>query len=224
VSHALTNQTCPDAPPPAATVDLPGAGTRLFRGPHGLVPYIANWSSEDDTTPVIASPTGIGYADEHPLDRDTHGVLWSRFRTTPGQGEPQYDSLHPLRQRRAMRRLLCQVCAAPADHNEDGTLWVLNDGRGTWSNWPVSIDNAQPPVCRRCARLAIRSCPALHRNWIALRAHSHVTGVFGDHFTPTPNGLRRTSNTVHTYDQPGGRWIQAGQLVRVLIHPTIEDL
>jgi hypothetical protein len=206
-------------------VNLPGAATPLFRGPHGPVPYAAMWSPEDIDVPVIAGPSGIRYADQHPVDRDKHGVLWARFLSTPGRGVPLYDRLHPLRQRRAMRRLLCQVCAAPADHNDDhGTLWVLNDRRTDWPNWPTSIDNAQPPVCRRCARLAIRGCPALRGDWIALRAHSRVTGVYGNRYTDTKAGLVCVGGSTLTYDHPAIPWLQAGQLVRVLIRPTIEDL
>lgn len=96
----------------------------VLKGPHGPVPYIALWSGERLPAPrVVNSPRGgIGYPDENLLDRDHCGVLWTRVRSCRGVGEPIYEKQHPLRQRKAMRALLCQVCAAPADQNQHGVL------------------------------------------------------------------------------------------------------
>ena len=84
----------------------------------GLVPYIASWSGERCTrAPLIAKGTGIAYERERPGDRDARGVLWMRYTRVPGVGTPQFTKVHPYRQRRAMRHLLCQVCGGPADRD-----------------------------------------------------------------------------------------------------------
>jgi hypothetical protein len=90
--------------PTAPTLDLPHAAQPVFRGPQGPVPYIALWSAEEVLeTPVVETVNGLAYADETSVDRDEHGLLWSRVTVRPGVGEPRYQQLHPLRQRRAMR-------------------------------------------------------------------------------------------------------------------------
>ena len=70
---------------------------------------------------------GIAFADETAADRDSDGILWTRITSQPGCGRPQFAVIHSLRQRRAMRRLLCQVCGQPADRNPEGVLWLLPD-------------------------------------------------------------------------------------------------
>src|SRR6266498_5703570 len=70
-------------------------------------PYVTQWSEErDPPTRLIELPgRGIGYLDETLADRDEHGVLWYRTPSRPGHGEPLFAKVHPLRQRRTMRRL-----------------------------------------------------------------------------------------------------------------------
>src|SRR5690349_16017407 len=95
-----------------------------------IVPYTTRWSAERKLqTPVIARPggTGIAFADEILSDRDRHGALWQRMPSRPGHGRPEFGKVHSGRQRRAMRNLLCQVCAGPADRDDRGTLWLLPD-------------------------------------------------------------------------------------------------
>src|SRR5690242_6494692 len=91
-----------------------------------LVPYVAIWSEEmgAPSFPVFTR-RGISYLDEHPLDRDNEGALWYRAVQKPRQGRPALGGVHTLRQRRVMRRFLCQVCANDADRSEQGILWVL---------------------------------------------------------------------------------------------------
>src|SRR2546430_4416991 len=93
------------------------------------IPYITSWSTEQPLpTTVIERPwSGIGYVDETLADRDEHGVLWQRVPSRPGRGRAELGRVHPLRQRRAMRRLLCGVCAGPPDRTEQGTLWLIRD-------------------------------------------------------------------------------------------------
>jgi hypothetical protein len=190
----------------------------------GLVPYIACWSGERPTrTPVVAgSRWGIGYAQERGGDRDAHGVLWGRYVRAPGTGEPEFGRVHPYRQRHAMRRLLCQVCGAVADRNEQGVLWLLGDaGRG----WSGAEATGQPPVCLRCAGPASRACPHLRRGTLALRVrHAPIAGVFGKLFAPSRRGPVCVGTATLAYDDPRVRWLQARQLLRDLQDWTVVDL
>lgn len=102
---------------------------QLAKAPQIIAPYITSWSAEQDLPyRLVERPgLGIGYTDESFGDRDAHGVLWQRAAVRHGVGRPEFGKVHPLRQRRAMRQLLCQVCAGPADRNYDGVLWLLRD-------------------------------------------------------------------------------------------------
>ncbi|WP_345509426.1 hypothetical protein [Streptomyces yanii] len=138
-----------------------------------VVPYIASWSRRQARSPVVIGPRGgIAYQDEGPYDRDADGYLWLRAPAKQGCGRPDFGRVHPLRQRRVMRRLLCQVCGGPADQDERGTLWLLEDHRMDWEGWPNGLLTTHPPVCVPCAREAVRSCPNLRSGWRAVRVGS----------------------------------------------------
>jgi hypothetical protein len=196
-------------------------------GGGSMVPYITAWTSEQDlSADVIALPTGgIGYADELVIDRDREGVLWNRMSVSPGQGRPEYHRLHPLRQRRAMWRLLCQVCARPAEQTEHGHLWLLKDHRHDWPGWPERVANPFPPVCRDCARWSVRLCPPLRRGYVAVRARSRPHGVIGVRFYPRHwLGVRDESGDPVAYTDPAVRWVLATQVTRTLYDCTFVDL
>ncbi|MGH3760516.1 hypothetical protein [Actinophytocola sp.] len=200
----------------------------LVLGRVGVVPYIATWSAEDSPAiPIIEHPgRGIAYPDETLTDRDQRGVLWTRTTSRPGEGRPEFGKVHPLRQRRAMRRLLCQVCATPADHDARGVFWLLNDHPEDWPNWPDAVVTTHPPTCLACARMAVRLCPALRRSHTAVRVgRSTVCGVFGtryraDYLYAKPSG----PESFVPYEDPTIRWTCAGQLVRELTDCTVTDL
>jgi hypothetical protein len=183
-----------------------------------LTPYIAAWSEEQPPRLTLVERHGrIGYQREALFDRDRHGVLWPRMPLRPGRGRPDFARMHPLRQRRAMAELLCQVCAQPADRNDDGVLWLLPDRRGDWPGWPVGAAVQEPPVCLLCALVSLRYCPALRDGAVAVRVRtSQVTGVFGTIYRAGP--LRPVAVDVETvrYDDPRLPWVQAERLVREL--------
>lgn len=190
-----------------------------------IVPYITTWSEEKSTpTTVIRGGRGIRFADENFLDRDSNGALWTRIPSRPGYGRPEFSRVHSLRQRRAMRRLLCQVCGCAADRNEDGVLWLLRDYREDWLNWPENMANTHPPVCMKCAILSTRVCPALRGGYVAVRARrSPVSGVYGVRYQLDGRALRPVEDTV-AFDDPAIRWTVAAQLVRSLHGCTIVNL
>ncbi|WP_130799529.1 hypothetical protein [Streptomyces otsuchiensis] len=136
--------------------------------PH-VVPYITQWSQEGKPQPQLVIRRGrLAFATERTYDRDEHGILWTRSPSQPGKGRPQYGKVHPLRQRIAMTRLLCQVCGKPADRNHDGVLWLLGQEadqpirpdeqtvtghppsafRASTPQWQLAPTEQRPPVAR----------------------------------------------------------------------------
>jgi len=199
-------------------------------GGGAVVPYVVTWAGEELlSTVVVRRPEGgIGYADETLMDRDERGVLWTRIATRIGAGRPLFTKLHPLRQRRAMSRLLCQVCGEPADQTDEGALWLLPNRPGHEPNWPEGIPVMMPPVCVACARLSVRMCPALRSGYVAVRARSRICGVSGACFEPNGRSLRlvpeQDEDDIIYHGQPAIRWVMATQRVRLLYGCRFVDL
>ncbi|GAA2223117.1 hypothetical protein GCM10010232_04520 [Streptomyces amakusaensis] len=105
---------------------------------------------------------GIGYANELPADRGEYGVLLNRGRlpARPGErGRPLFSSVHGNRQRRAMRKLLCQSCGGPSAVDGRGVLWLLDEAVDAREpGRPEGQITAHPPVCVECAGEAVRPC------------------------------------------------------------------
>lgn len=184
-----------------------------------VVPYITTWSGEEEVPRRVIERRGlgIGYADETVLDRDRQHVLWSARTSRPGHGRPLFGKVHPQRQRRAMRKLLCQVCAGPADRTDEGVLWLIPDSRADWPGWPATMGLDEPPVCRPCVRVSVRLCPALRRGAAVIRAREYpVVGVHGAVYTRTSTGLVATDVRTVGFEDPAIRWTRAGRLVRQL--------
>ncbi|MFJ1644692.1 hypothetical protein [Streptomyces sp. NPDC088258] len=174
---------------------------------------------------MIATRRGIAYTDETLHDRDTAGVLWTRYGVAQGHGEPLYGSVHPLRQRRAMRRGICQMCAGPPDHDEAGALWLLDDGRDSRYDWPEGEVTTHPPVCLPCARRAVLACPHLRAGHVAVRVrHFSADGVYGTLFRLRGGRLEAGEDTVVRYGDPAIEWLLAGQQTATLIGCTVVDL
>jgi hypothetical protein len=182
-----------------------------------IAPYITAWTAETEPPSTLVERPGFGiaYADELLTDRDDKGVLWFRVPSHPRQGRPDFGRVHPMRQRRAMRRLLCQVCASPADTNDDGVLWLLKDERNGWAGWPEKMAVTEPPVCLPCVAVAIRLCPALRKGAVALRARScPIVGVRAILYRNREGTLVDIEDVVIRYDDPVIRWTRAMNLVR----------
>ena len=201
------------------------------RGGH-VMPYVAMWSGERKLPAVvIALPRGgVGYLDESASDRDSRGVLWMRYESRPGVGKLVFGDVHSLRQRRVMRRLLCQVCAGVPDRNTDGVLWVMSDYRDDWAGWPNGMATHDAPVCRPCARAAAKRCPALRERPVFFRSKTHpLVGVRGAHYAPSPQGPVAVGDITVAFDDPRIRWTIAHQLIRqlgdcMIIGSSVEQL
>lgn len=220
-----TTQPSPDRSPTAR----PSRYNPRLLGGGAVVPYIGSWTGEEirPTTIICRPGGGIGYADETILDRDEWGVLWARMAGRIGVGKPLFTELHPVRQRRAMLRLLCQVCAMPADRSEDGNLWLVPEKEvGRWEGWPEGMSTIHPPLCGKCAKISVRMCPALRPRWVAMRAHSRACGVTGAVFAPGGRFPRLVQNNdeVIQFGDPAIRWVQAALLARTLFACMLVDL
>ncbi|ONI81715.1 hypothetical protein ALI144C_20175 [Actinosynnema sp. ALI-1.44] len=183
------------------------------------VPYVTAWSAEQNVSgEVILRPGGgVGYLDESIVDRDAYGVLWVRSASCPGAGKPVFGEVHSLRQRRAMRRLLCQVCGDAADRTPDGILWLLPDFREDWPGWPDAMANVEPPICLRCAGVSMRLCPRLRRGAAVVRVlECPVVGVRGKLYAPGQEGPILVGTDAFAFDDLRIRWVQAFSLVRQL--------
>jgi hypothetical protein len=196
-----------------------------------LVPYIARWSAErTNTSPkVVVRPRGggIAFMGEMTGDRDQRGVLWQREPLAQGRGRPEFTKMHGARQRRVMRKLLCQVCAGPADQDERGVLWLLPGHRDTWEGWPEQAAETTPPVCLPCAEASVRLCPRLRRDCAAVRVKNpRLCAVRGIVYSQLPGGPLPRQVGVDTvrFDDPRIRWTMAHHLVRWLHGCTVVDL
>ncbi len=193
-----------------------------------LAPYITQWSEEvEPPSHLVERPGhGIAYLDENLTDRDDHGVLWYRTPSRPGHGHPLFRNVHPLRQRRAMRRLLCGVCGKPADRDDDGVLWLLRDFRDDWPGWPDGMGAIEPPVCLACVPLASRMCPSLRKGAVAVRVrHAPIAGVRGAlHHSTGGLTLGSSGDITVAYEDPLARWVRAINLVRQLCDCTLVEV
>ncbi|MFD0371116.1 hypothetical protein [Streptomyces sp. NPDC127114] len=149
------------------------------------VPAITGWSVEQETTPpLIQRGFGIGFADAV-LDaqaRDSWQVLWRLWTLGRSKGEPDFKAVHPLRQRRAARDMLCQMCGGPAQDEKRGTLFVLgsdaDSGLGAIRQGEIT---SEPPLHPECAVEAVTRCPHLRKGYVAARVE-----------WPVPWGVRGT--------------------------------
>ncbi|MGW0772001.1 hypothetical protein [Streptomyces sp. NPDC002676] len=207
---------------------LPPAYThKTCRKPPSTVPYITAWSSEvvDDPPVVYRLLGGIGYAGEVASDRTAEGVLMLRRPDRRGVGEPRYGKVHPGRQFQAMTDLLCQVCSEPADQNDRGTLWLLEDSHEDWQGWPNGLVTTHPPTCLQCVRRAREECRQMWAGSVLVRVgESEVCGVLGRRYTASGIGPLPVEMDVVPFGSPLLGWTVAAQLVCALRECTIVSL
>ncbi|MGW0606141.1 hypothetical protein [Streptomyces sp. NPDC002640] len=189
------------------------------------VPYVTGWSGEHPLPArTVVSPGGVSYADPD-LDRaarDDDGILWE-LCTGTRTGRPRHTDLHPQRQRHAMERLLCAVCATPADRRPGlGMLWLLplldSPPHGAWDGVLTSI----PPLCADDAELASRHCPQLRAGHVRLRVReAGRVGVRGV-LHPRPGEPGPPDSDALVLDgSPDLPFVVARQLVRELRRCTV---
>lgn len=192
------------------------------------VPHIARWSGETERPSKLMirrDRRGIAYTDERTYDR-AHGVLWTRTPSQPGRGKPEFGAVHSLRQRLCMTGLRCQICGAPADRNNDGTLWLVD--AATDELVPHAEQTTHPPVCLPCAQLSVRACPHLRPRWTALRVVSHTFhGVEGVLYAPGNPGepeLVAVDTGSFALTDPCVTWVRAHQLIAELQSFVVTDI
>jgi hypothetical protein len=180
-------------------------------------PRVTAWSTEpylDDK--LVIRGNRLGYACESPDDRDEGGILWYRAPSRHGHGRPEFQRVHPQRQRKAMTDLLCQVCFGPADKTDDGVLWLLiPDFDDSWTDWPEGTATPEPPVCRPCARRAVRQCPALRQSMAVVRVRDYpVAGVRGALYRPAWPEPEPIKEVYMGFDHASIFWVRASALLR----------
>ena len=125
-----------------------------------------------------------------------------------------------------MRRLLCQVCACPADRDERGVLWLIPRAGADQQGWPEGMATVQPPLCLPCARTSVQMCPALRHNYVAVRADAPLCGITGLRFRPGRPFPQPVDEPTEVFDfrDPRVSWVQAIQLSRSLGNCTQVEL
>lgn len=189
------------------------------------VPYITAWSGEQVEQPyVIATSEGIAYVGPTP-GRGSDGLLWRLWGLKQGSGEPDWKDVHGPRQRRAMRKFLCQVCGGPADRDERGWLWLLEDQRDRGPQWPNGQMTVHPPVCRPCAPVAAVQCGHLRREGVvAVRVGDVILdAVYGQHYFASFAGLVAGERDVFLVSDWQAKWVVAGQMAASLSRCTVLD-
>ncbi|MFF4421529.1 hypothetical protein ACFY04_12205 [Streptomyces sp. NPDC001549] len=151
--------------------------------------------------------------------------------TNPSEGERGrvlYDCMHPLRQRECMNRLLCQVCAKPAE-TSTGTMFLEWQRPGEGPKDPTRITTDMPPVCSPCLPLSLRHCPFLPDEKTAvllLVRKSVLSGVSGTLYRIGANGNGWTTSERDVYssfNKPRYPGMLAQRLHRKLRGVTVMD-
>lgn len=195
-------------------------------------PYVAARSTDKGPRKaeltVEFAPKGprLAYTHTRPEDRDSHGNLWVRMAEPDKPGRVLYDSMHPHRQRVCMERMLCQICAEPADRDKRGWLfidWRRGDSPPTW---PERSITSMPPLCAAHVHVSLTQCPFLRRTEHAvLRVRRpHLYGVSGTLYRLTDAGWHASDDdALLPYNKPRHPGLLASRLHRELRHVTVVD-
>ncbi|MFJ9547889.1 hypothetical protein [Streptomyces erythrochromogenes] len=201
-------------------------------------PFISSRTTEQSLPgTVIVRPgvdQGLGYEDEADdgegeQDRDRDGGLWARVSTDlSGAGTVENAIPHPYRQRALMEQLLCQVCAAPPEHDTTrGFLFVVPDGprdrSAARSDWAERALEATPPVCLADAVESATGCPRLGRATALWVRRPVLYGVSGICYRLRSGTLHPFKTTVPvSYEDPALAWTVAHQMVRRFEEVTVD--
>lgn len=179
------------------------------------VPWAARWSEEADTkTYYQLGPDGVRYADEHLLDRGSHGELWARESNRRGKGHPEFAHLSARRQRKAMKQGLCQVCG---EKIEPPYIWLMS--REHMKDMLSTRVTMNPPTCQVCVDIAKTHCPDLKSNGSTLLKVEtfDIVGVFGEIAMKRENGeIFHQSRIMFHWGHPAMPFVLAKQSVVLL--------
>lgn len=196
-------------------------------------PYVAARSTDrgprkaELTVEFAAKGPRLAYKHTSPEDRDSHSNLWVRMAEPTEPGRVLYDSMHPNRQRVCMERLLCQICAEPADRDKRGWLFIDWRREDSPPTWPERSITSMPPLCAAHVHVSLIQCPFLRRTEHAvLRVRKpHLYGVSGTLYRLTDAGWHASDNdALFPYNKPRHPGLLASRLHRELRHVTVVDL
>jgi hypothetical protein len=187
---------------------------------HGLpVPWVTQWTAEtalplkrprvEDSPGPDGESVPTLVCDNDSQMRDRHGILWMHLSARIGSGQAQFAQLHPIRQRRAIDERRCQICG----QRISGQLtFLLPD---SWLGAPT-VETFHPPVCERCAPMAMRLCPHVHGNTFQLVAveQSMPVAVVGDIYNLMTGAREQT--IIARHDDPRSRLLIARQRITAL--------
>jgi hypothetical protein len=174
---------------------------------HGrVVPWVTRWTDEVRRHQVRFKRTRSGdlvvsYADGFPEERDPNGFLWQREGIKRG-GEPEFAMVSTYRQRRAMRKGVCQVCGRRIDKRP--IQWLVPESLFDYTQQGEAV-TLSAPTCSDCIPIALELCPHLKRNQLLLAKvlEYQVWGVSGEAVSLDPAGeVRRHRSIMYPY---GGR-------------------
>jgi hypothetical protein len=197
-----------------------------------VVPYVAAWTGEQNglfsQLIIRADGRGLGYEDERPEERDTHGVLWARM-TGERQGLPLFGVADPRRQREVMEQMLCQVCGGPSSRTSKGRLFLMPAPDEPLP--PVEHEGAitgEGPVCLTCAAVAVDQCWSLKQHGaIAVRARKTARfGAYGSLYHPDASGrlILVSDDVTVAHGREDIVWLVAAKLLVELRRCTVVDL
>lgn len=194
---------------------------RMWQG--GPVPWVTAWTGEAIPPQRVREHYGIGgrglgLVDEDRADRALD-ALWVRMPAVR-TGEPDFPTMHALRQRTALLRGLCQVCGGAVGDGTGAVLFMMAAAGGR----PIEEGERtmSPPVHVACARIAARACPPLHHRGhsVALVSYTVPWGVEGllydaDTLQQIPSD-RHDLHLVPYTDAAALRWVLATRYVVTL--------
>lgn len=112
-----------------------------------------------------------------------------------GKGVPRFGRPHAMRQREAMFRGLCDVCKKPLKRDK---ISLSNFG----GDFPVNyvLSQVEPLLHKECAKLSVKSCPALQRQLAAGKMRARQ--VFECSPRPTFASEKERNDFVPDYEGP----------------------